>query len=930
MRRFALFLRKMSYLNLGVWQANQRRRDAIPVESEARRLLERYRVILQALPMFMKFVKGLAAEAWWLFQASLYTGDAKWMTTFEKHFLGLDGTGRENKLKAIKRSFEELKISVSPPRIVNPLITFGSWKGGDRDGNPFVVAAFSNQTFLEQKLFILTHYHTMTIQLIDKLTTSTEQLPMSMDLKESLLSDRKKFPYITRDLKAWEPYRVKVRYVLEKLENSIRLLRQVQQQAGTTVRPLLGQTLPGPSGYNHADELQRDINSIYESLVQHNSKAQARSAVQDIKILVDTFGLHMTSIDFRQTSEKNRSAIIEYLKADSRDPEVAKLTDSHTSEEEVQKVLAGLLLDQQLELNPWIVPNLSKISRDTFETIVIFADAAATDRRSVGKFIISMCSRVSDILIVLVMFKLVGMLESDGTKIIRCPFDVTGLLETIEDLKNGPRIVKDLLSIALIRNYVCEHRQGKLTVMMGYSDSVRDGSSLASDAQISRTSLQLREVEEQLNQGLDVHHPQRLRLVFYRGRGDTIPRGFGGSVPKAVAAQIVTTREEDHTEQNRFLRRYASTSSTIDHLHVLYSAHLSRQVAVLPVAPATIQKYQRYFDFFGKISFVKWTSLVQESGKGKDYFSLLSKYSILPHLPRANFASRPVARDGVTYNIESIRAIPFTMFLAQMREFTNAYYGTGTAFEKGTQWLTNTAGTTVLALARAYIDAINADVSTPPQVYQAILSSDTRVPHLVEVIQKGLNGAKFDEFLASAKQHTPDSLFTSTLKQYGPSVFAGIESVSLLLLETGTSSESALSTLQEMYRNFPPFQYSLQNKEASVLIRDKDIVNDYAALATPEEKKLLDVTEEESRLTAAWVLRITGQTELELKMLNRDFHSTELNLLHKIQAKFLKDYQQQYGTVKGSIARPTQEQQDLESAVQMSILAISQALGFAG
>jgi phosphoenolpyruvate carboxylase len=174
------------------------------------------------------------------------------------------------------------------------------------------------------------------------------------------------------------------------------------------------------------------------------------------------------------------------------------------------------------------------------------------------------------------------MLETDGVKITKCPFDVTGLFETVGDLKTAPGIVHDLLSIPIIRQFICEHRDGKLTVMMGYSgsfnvmsllrvelclqvlilclermlaDSVRDGSSLASDAQIARTSLQLQAVEQMLNAD---HSKGRVRLVFYRGRGDTIPRGYGGSTSKAIASQLVTTQEEDHTEQNRFLRRYAS------------------------------------------------------------------------------------------------------------------------------------------------------------------------------------------------------------------------------------------------------------------------------------------------------------------------------------------------------------------------------------
>jgi phosphoenolpyruvate carboxylase len=157
----------------GVWQANQRRRDAIPVDSEARRLLERYRIIFRALPMFTKFVKGLAIEAFWLYQASLHASDANWRKQFE-HFWQSEGQTREKKLNAIRKTFNALGIKLTPPRIQRPIITFGSWKGGDRDGNPFVVASFSNQTFIEQKIFVLQHYQTLTAALLDKLTTSSE------------------------------------------------------------------------------------------------------------------------------------------------------------------------------------------------------------------------------------------------------------------------------------------------------------------------------------------------------------------------------------------------------------------------------------------------------------------------------------------------------------------------------------------------------------------------------------------------------------------------------------------------------------------------------------------------------------------------------------------------------------------------------------
>lgn len=110
------------------------------------------------------------------------------------------------------------------------------------------------------------------------------------------------------------------------------------------------------------------------------------------------------------------------------------------------------------------------------------------------------------------------------------PFDITGLFETVEDLKSAPRIMRELLSVPMLRNWIVEHREGVITVMCGYSDSVREGSSLASDAQVSRTTILIKELEDEINAAVDP--TQRIRFVFYRGRGDTLPRGFGGSITK--------------------------------------------------------------------------------------------------------------------------------------------------------------------------------------------------------------------------------------------------------------------------------------------------------------------------------------------------------------------------------------------------------------
>ncbi|PRP78888.1 phosphoenolpyruvate carboxylase, partial [Planoprotostelium fungivorum] len=526
----------------GIWQSNQLRMGAIQVQNEARRILDRYKVIFKAYPTFLKFVKHLAGEAFWRYHAHRYSTSADWRKMYTKIS---HGPSREDTLAAIKQTFAALGVRLNPPKIVTPVIHFGTWKGGDRDGNPFVIASFSNQTFIEQKEFVLSQYTEMARTLVDKLTISTRYVSVTEDLRQSLLADQKLFPYIN-NIKPSEPYRAKVRYILEKLDNTLTRTREVLKQAGETVKPLLGLSQPGPTGYNSLSQLQSDVNTLYASLLANDSKAQARSMLQDFQILVDTFGLHMAAIDFRQTSEKNKTAVIEYLKAIEH--EQAPSFQSFGEKERI-KLLMELILTDDSELTPWTLGQLSKTSRDTFETLVIFADAATTDPKAVGKFIISMCQNASDILVVLLLMKLNGMLKSKGGKIVHCPFDVTGLFETIEDLKAAPRIVTELLSIQPIRNYITEHRNNKLTIMLGYSDSVRDGSSFASDSQIARTTIILKQLEAELNRG-----QAPVQFVFYRGRGDTLPRGFGGSVTKAMMSQMNTTSEEDHTEQNRYLR----------------------------------------------------------------------------------------------------------------------------------------------------------------------------------------------------------------------------------------------------------------------------------------------------------------------------------------------------------------------------------------
>jgi len=204
------------------------------------------------------------------------------------------------------------------------------------------------------------------------------------------------------------------------------------------------------------------------------------------------------------------------------------------------------------------------------------------------------------------------------------------------------------------------------------------------------------------------------------------------------------------------------------------------------------------------------------------------------------------------------------------------------------------------------------------------------------------DAAKFlDELVAQVqKKPAPESntLLLQVLKLY-PTIIEAVETVAYLLLDLRQRGEKSLEVLKYMYRTFTPFRYSLENKETALIIRNKRVVDDYTRdITNPQQRQLLENTEKEAKLATQWILRITEQERLEAKTLTQNFNSSELFLLHRIQAKWMREYrsiQKQIADAKGtpnaSNIRQFQKQlRKLDTFIQMSILAISEALGFGG
>jgi len=307
------------------------------------------------------------------------------------------------------------------------------------------------------------------------------------------------------------------------------------------------------------------------------------------------------------------------------------------------------------------------------------------------------------------------------------------------------------------------------------------------------------------------------------------------------------------------------------------------------------------------------------------YFKVLNTYSILPHLNHSHFASRPISR-GKNFNIDTIRAIPFTMNLAQLRDLSSAFYGTGTAFELGNKILMDGPST----------------VKRLVKILHNNLSEEKRE----DLLQLKLQNAALDylkmldiqlsDCLEKAGDDTQSGIITSPrsddrillrILSLFPSIERGVDHISSLLVHLHDNQTSPISVLREMFLHYLPFRYSIENKETALQIRDKRIIDLYLADASPEEKAVFDEAEREAQLTKKWILDIMDQENLQQKslILKKNVNSEELFLLHLIQSYYLRSYRKLH---KGN--GNTQQLQALETYIQMTILAISEGLGFGG
>jgi phosphoenolpyruvate carboxylase len=524
-------------------------------------------------------------------------------------------------------------------------VRYRSWIGGDRDGNPGVTAEVTREALDMHRLAALDLCDAALKELRADLSLSDRRVSVPKELLDSIDNDPELESMGTtrRTGLRHEPYRIK-----------IELMRAHLATARTD-----------PDHYS-AEDLLTDLRLIQQSLVKTGFERVVQAGrLADFIIQVETFGFHLASLDIRQHSAVHESVVADMLR-------VAGVEPAYEGLDEAARVA---LLEAQLgDLRP-LLGHDAGVSEATEELLAVFAvirGALERDPGSIGSYVISMTHGLSDILEVLVLLKESGLWARQGD-LVTCELDVAPLLETVEDLRAGPELMRGMFESSAYSAHLAG-RSRMQEVMLGYSDSNKDGGFWMSN-------WRLHEAQGYLARACEEHE---VELRLFHGRGGTVGRG-GGRANRAILAAPALSRTGRirMTEQGEVISfRYGLTAIAHRHLEQIVSAMI-RSLAPEPGdAPeldhGSRQHRRDIMDRLAERSMATYRELVDAPG----FFAWFLAVSPIAHISGLPLASRPVSRFGSSLDFENLRAIPWVFAWTQMRYNVPGWFGLGTALHE--------------------------------------------------------------------------------------------------------------------------------------------------------------------------------------------------------------------------------------------------------
>jgi phosphoenolpyruvate carboxylase len=546
---------------------------------------------------------------------------------------------------------------------IPPLIKFGSWIGGDRDGNPFVTPETTAMATRLQQREILREYVKRVTDLSYVLTHSSSLCTPSEAFLSSLERDDASHPdaFSTKPTRfSTEPYRRKLFIMRYRLNANLEVINNRIQGH----EPLDQANF---EGYRTEKEFLSDLKTIRDSLISHGDSSTADSELTDLIRLTETFGFYLMKLDIRQESTRHTDAVTELLAAQANPIDYASL-----DEESRLSTLADLISRDEKP-----VVDRSRLSELTVQTLDVFG-VMVKMRKEIstevfGNYVISMTHNASHIMEVMLLARTMGLVERKGDKCI-CNIRISPLFETIEDLEHIEPVMSMLLQNSTYKSLL--RCSGNLQeVMLGYSDSCKDGGILAS-------SWNLYLAQKQIT-ALTSEHNVKLRL--FHGRGGTIGRG-GGPTHEAILSQPAGTvhGQIKFTEQGEVLsNKYGNVETAVYELTMGVTGLLKASRNLIVEPDADLAAFNKVMDDLTKTGEKSYRNLTDNTPGFLDYFYEATPVS---EIGMMNIGSRPSHRKKGDRSKTSVRAIGWVFGWAQSRHTIPAWYGIGTALE---EWLEN-------------------------------------------------------------------------------------------------------------------------------------------------------------------------------------------------------------------------------------------------
>lgn len=563
---------------------------------------------------------------------------------------------------AIKRVYAD-KLAAGGQFRIPSFIRFGSWIGGDRDGNPNVTAETTEMAIALQKRTVLRRYLDDVTQLVYSLTQSQPLVEISPALQSDIeVCEQRYASAFTSNPQRFvnEPYRRKLFMMRHRLEDN---LREMQQY----FRPDLAEPTQEVA-YPDEKAFMADLRLIYDSLVANGESDIADAELTDLMRRVETFGFCLYQLDVRQESSRHSQAVAELLQHTGQCEDYNELDETAR-----QQLLAELL--QQSDTPETASAQLSADSAEVMSVLKLMARLRhEVSDKAFGAYVISMTHHASHILEVMWLARLAGLNGFDGEQWF-CHINVAPLFETVDDLARIRPVMQALFNNPAYQSLL--RASGNLQeVMLGYSDSCKDGGILASGWNLYQAQQQVSE--------LTGEHQVQCRM--FHGRGGTIGRG-GGPTHDAILSQPAGTVQGQikFTEQGEVLSfKYGNMETAAYELGMGVSALLKASRGLVEKTPPAGEQAQTAMQSLAARGEQAYRELTDETPGFLDYF-----YEATPvaELGMMNIGSRPSHRKPGDRSKSSVRAIGWVFAWAQSRHTMPAWYGIGSALQ---DWLAQT------------------------------------------------------------------------------------------------------------------------------------------------------------------------------------------------------------------------------------------------